>query len=62
MSLYVVVPSNIMITMIRCYECKWFKGIGKAERSGWCKNPAFPKSVRCDAVDYCDKAEKKEAE
>ena len=42
--------------MIRCYDCKWFKG----KYRGWCKNPAFKKNVRVAAVDHCEKAEKKD--
>ena len=51
-----------MTEMIRCYDCKHFKPLGKSGVRGWCHNPVFPKKVRCDAIDYCDKAEKKESD
>ena len=44
-----------MTDIIHCFDCKHFKG----KYNGWCKNPAYQKSVRVAAVDYCDKAEKK---
>ena len=47
--------------MIRCFECKYYKPIGKGIR-GWCHNPFFSKKERVDAIDYCDKAEKKRIE
>lgn len=43
--------------MIRCYECKFFKPLGKKGFKGWCQD-AKPK-IRVNAVDYCDHAEKK---
>ena len=46
--------------MIRCYECKCFKPIGKSEVRGWCHSPKFSKKARVDAIDYCEHAEKKE--
>ena len=42
---------------IRCYDCKHFKPVARGY-SGWCQD-AKPK-IRVDAVDYCDKATKKE--
>ena len=42
---------------IRCYECKWFKG---GKYSGWCTSPAYDKKIRVQAVDYCEKGEKKQ--
>jgi len=52
--------------MIRCYECKWFKTfagkpVGEDSYSGWCWNPAYDKKIKVQAVDFCEKAEKKEA-
>lgn len=44
--------------MIRCFECKHYKE--RSTYSGWCHNPEFSKKARVNAVDYCDKAEKKE--
>ena len=44
--------------MIRCYECKHYNETRK--NSGWCEDPKLPKRVKCDAVDHCDFAEKKE--
>ena len=48
--------------MIRCYDCKHFKPVGKHEIKGWCHEPTYSKKIRVDAVDYCDKAEKKVSE
>jgi len=45
--------------LIRCYQCKSYKPIGRGY-SGWCQD-AKPK-IRVQAVDYCNDAEKKEAE
>lgn len=42
---------------IRCYDCKFFKPIGKGF-SGWCQD-AKPK-IRVQAVDYCGQAVHKE--
>lgn len=42
--------------MIRCYECKHFKPVGKGY-SGWCQD-AKPK-IKVQAVDFCDSAEAK---
>lgn len=47
-------------TLVRCYECKHFKPIGKKGIRGWCHNPSYSKKERVDAIDYCDKSEKKE--
>jgi hypothetical protein len=47
-----------MTDIIRCFECVHFKG----KIRGWCHNPVYPKKERVDAIDYCDKAEKKEAD
>ena len=51
-----LMEARAMNEMIRCYDCKWFKG----KYSGWCCNPAFEKKIRVQAVDFCEKAEKKE--
>lgn len=45
--------------MIRCYECKHFKPVGRGY-SGWCQD-AKPK-VKVQAVDFCPHAEKKEVD
>ena len=50
---------------IRCYECKWFKRKGRlnpnapARGAGKCVNPAYEKVIEVDAVDFCEKGEKK---
>lgn len=43
--------------MIRCYDCRHFKPIGKGY-SGWCQD-AKPK-IKVQAIDYCDSAEVKD--
>ena len=45
--------------LIRCYQCRHFKPIGSGH-VGWCQD-AKPK-IRVNAVDFCDSAEKEEAE
>ena len=51
-------PRGGQARMIRCYECKHYNETRK--NSGWCEDPKLPKRVKCDAVDHCDFAEKKE--
>ena len=43
--------------MIRCYDCRHFKPVGKGY-SGWCQD-ARPK-IKVQAVDYCDSVEVKD--
>lgn len=45
--------------MIRCYECIHYKAIKNRNTGGWCHDPSMDGKLRVDAIDYCDKAEKK---
>jgi len=43
----------------RCYNCKYYKATSKY--SGWCKdNREGRKTIRSDAVDFCDNFVSKE--
>lgn len=45
--------------MIRCYECKHFKPDKRTKgRTGKCMDEKPP--IKVDAVDFCDRAVKKE--
>ena len=49
--------------MIRCYQCKFFKPLGRSGINGWCKDNRDGKpSIRVQAIDYCDDAVLKEEE